>query len=116
MQSTPIQISQEGNILKEWEIAPSIESTKTNPIVVQLEEGYPIRAPNHMGAYDVASTTFNTAKEARKLMKKEFATNAFYTSIEMNDKSYSAFNALKAGLALPDLETLVLWGSDSCWD
>ena len=90
-----------------------MESTKANPIDVSFFEGHPIRDPKHMGAFDASSAAFSSAIKAQTMMKKEFDTHAFQTSIEVNDSSYAALKVFLMGMAFPELRESVLWGSDS---
>ena len=92
---------------------PSEESTKANPIDVSFIEGHPIRDPKHMGAFDASSAAFSNAIKAQTMMKKEFDTHAFHSSIEVNDTSYVALKVLLLLNAFPELREIVLWGSDS---
>ena len=92
---------------------PSEESTKATPIVVSFFEGHPIRDPKHMGPYDASSAAFSSAIKAHTMMKKEFDTHAFHTSIEVNDTSYVALKVFLLLNAFPELREIVLWGSDS---
>ena len=92
---------------------PSEESTKATPIVVSFFEGHPIRDPKHMGAFDASSAAFSSAIKAQTMMKKEFDTHAFHTSIEVNDTSYVALKVFLMGMAFPELREIVLWSSDS---
>ena len=92
---------------------PSEESTKATPIVVSFFEGHPIRDPKHMGPYDASSGAFSSAIKAQTMMKKEFDTHAFHTSIEVNDTSYVALKVFLLLNAFPELREIVLWSSDS---
>ena len=92
---------------------PSEESTEANPIVVSFIEGHPIRDPKHMGAYDASSAAFSSAIKAQTMMKKEFDSHAFQTSIEVNDTSYVALKVFLLLNAFPELREIVLWGSAS---
>lgn len=101
--------------LQNKNIVPSVESTKANPIVVSFFEGYPIRDPKHMGAFDASSAAFSSAIKAQTMMKMEFDKHAFQTSIEVNDTSYVALKVFLMGMAFPELKEIVLWGNDSSW-
>ena len=92
---------------------PSLESTKANPIDVSFFEGHPIRDPKHMGAYDASSAAFSSAIKAQTMMKKEFDSHAFHSSIEVNDTSYVALKVFLLLNAFPELREIVLWGSAS---
>ena len=92
---------------------PSEESTKANPIDVSCIEGHPIRAAKHMGVYDASSAAFSNAIKAQTMMKMEFDTHAFQTSIEVNETSYVALKVFLLLNAFPELREIVLWGSDS---
>ena len=100
---------QKGNTLNNKSKAPSAASTKEDPIVVQFLEGYPIRDPGHIGPYDASHIVFSTATIAEEIMKKEFDSHAFHTSIEVNNSSYEVLKTLLKTVAFPALKTIVLW-------
>ncbi len=110
-----LQVTHNGVIQNDPKQLPSVSVTKKNPIVARFLEGYPLRDPECLEAYDVSSFSFANEKTALKDMKRHLRKHAFHTSIEVNSISYAPMKTIMQMMAFPELKEIVLWGNDSSW-